>query len=98
MKIWDVLFRDDRGKNAETLLELDYSYAKVKAVLEELVTTDYVAGPTTDQLNKGPDLWVFGKEIKEREVYIKITIGFSGSSVICISFHFSEYPLKYPLK
>jgi hypothetical protein len=43
-------------------------------------------------------MWVFGKEVKQREVYIKITMGFPGTSTICISFHISEHPMKYPFK
>jgi hypothetical protein len=59
MKIWDVLFRDDRGKN---------------------------------------DMWVFGRVIKKKQVYIKITMGFKGASVLCISFHLAEHELNFPLK
>jgi hypothetical protein len=41
-------------------------------------------------------MWVFGKHVKKREVYIKITMGNPGDKVICISFHFSENALRYP--
>lgn len=98
MKIWDVVFRDDRGKNTQTLLELEMSYAAAKTVLENLEIADYSEGPVEDRLNKGPDLWVFGKTIQKREVYIKITLGAFGASVICISLHFAERPMQYPLK
>jgi hypothetical protein len=43
-------------------------------------------------------MWVFGKDVKKNEVYIKITMGFAGGSVICISFHTAEYPIRYPFK
>jgi hypothetical protein len=43
-------------------------------------------------------MWVFGKNVKGQEVYIKITLGFPISTTICISFHFAEYPMRYPLK
>ena len=98
MKIWDVLFRDDRSKNSQTLIDLELRPIERKVVLEGLKTKDYSEGPLEELLNGGADMWVFGKTIKEHEVYIKITMGILGSSVICISFHISEYKLNYPLK
>lgn len=98
MKIWDVLFRDDRGKNMQTLLVLEIAPSARKAVLEKLTVEDYNQGPLNDTLHKGPDLWIFGKHIKGREVYIKINMGVSGTSVICISFHLAERKMSYPLK
>lgn len=98
LKIWSVLFRDDRGKNTQTLLELEISQSDAKRVLEELTVPDYSRGPLPDRLHQGPDMWVFGKTIKGHEVYIKITLGAPGASVICISFHFAEHPMNYPLK
>lgn len=98
MKIWDVLFRDDRGKNAQALLTLEIRPNERKAILEKLETEDYSEGPLKETLYKGADMWVFGKVIKGREVYIKITMGAVGCSVICISFHLAQYPMNYPLK
>lgn len=34
----------------------------------------------------------------QREVYIKITLGYENGQTICISFHISEKPLIYPYK
>ena len=42
--------------------------------------------------------WVFGRSIKGREVYIKITMGKTNEDPICTSFHFSEFPMIYPYK
>lgn len=98
MSIWDVLFRDDRGKNALTLAELEIRPIERKKILEELVATDYSEGPLEEILYKGNDMWIFGKTVKKTEVYIKITMGIEGSSVICISFHIAEHPMNYPLK
>ena len=44
------------------------------------------------------EMWVFGKDVKGQEVYIKITLGLPNSSTICISFHIAEHPMTYPLK
>lgn len=98
MKIWDVIFRDDRGKNFKTLSELEIRSIDRKKVLEELDVTDYGGGPFEDTLYKGSEMWVFGKMIKNREVYIKISLGEAGSNVICISFHLAENKMTYPLR
>lgn len=96
--IWDVAYRVDRLKNQQTLLALEITQASIKNILSDLTLTDYAQGPLPDTLYKGPDMWVFGKWIKEREVYIKITIGQPSLPVICISFHLAEHPMNYPFK
>lgn len=96
--IWGVIFRDDRGKNAQCLLELDITPLLREDILKKIEVSDYCEGPVGEKLYGGCDMWVFGKTIKGREVYIKITLGFSGAQVICISFHVAEHPMKYPLK
>lgn len=98
MKFWDVLFRDDRGKNAQALVDLELRPIDRKAILEALEVKDYSEGPLEEKLYGGADMWVFGKAIKKQEVYIKITMGLQGSSVICISFHLAEHKMSYPLK
>jgi hypothetical protein len=45
MKIWDVLFRDDRGKNTQTLADLELRPIDRKRILEKLVIEDYSQGP-----------------------------------------------------
>ena len=98
LKIFDILYLDNREKNKKTLevLEIVPSYRKV--VIESLSHEDYVEGPLIDTLNKRGEMWVFGKDVKGREIYIKIMLGIANSQTICISFHISEHPLKYPFK
>uniref|UniRef100_UPI0040491EF4 hypothetical protein n=1 Tax=Flavobacterium sp. TaxID=239 RepID=UPI0040491EF4 len=98
MGIWDVLFRDERGKNAQTLADLELRPNERKAILESLTVKDYSQGPMEEKLYGGSDMWVFGKIVKKKEVYIKITLGALGASVICISFHLAEHKINYPLK
>jgi hypothetical protein len=98
MGFWDVLFRDDRGKNAQALVELELRPVERKAILEALETRDYCEGPLEEKLYGGSEMWVFGRTIKKKEVYIKITMGAMGSSVICISFHLAQHKMNYPLK
>ena len=98
LRFWDVLFRDDRGKNAQALIELELRPIERKAILEALETKDYSEGPIEEKLYGGADMWVFGKTVKKKEVYIKITMGAMSSSVICISFHLAQHKMNYPLK
>ena len=98
MRFWDVLFRDERGKNAQALLDLEFRPIDRNIVLQALEIKDYSEGPVEEKLYGGADMWVFGKTIKKREVYIKITMGPIGSSVICISFHLAQHKMNYPFK
>lgn len=98
MKFWDVLFRDDRGKNSQALIDLELRPVERKNILEVLETKDYSEGPLEEKLYGSANMWVFGKTIKKKEVYIKITMGAIGSSVICISFHLAQHKMNYPLK
>ena len=96
LEFWGLYIRLDRKKNAETLAELELNFLKVKAILNELKINNYAQGPEEDILYKNQDMWIFGKNIKGKEVYIKITLGQLSDKVICISFHFSEHPMQYP--
>lgn len=92
--IWGIIFRDDRGKNMQTLLDLDITPVFREKVLRELEITDYHSGPQSENLNGGADMWIFRKHIKGQEIYIKVTLGFPGAQVICISFHIAEHPMR----
>ena len=98
MKIYGILYRDDRGKNQSTLEELEIVPSFREVVIENLVVDDYVQGPVVDELNKLGEMWVFGKDVKGREVYIKIMLGGVDCQTICISFHLAEHKLVYPFK
>lgn len=98
MKVFGIIYRDDRGKNRQTLEELEIVPMYRKVVIESLTVEDYVQGPVIDELNRLGEMWVFGKDVKGREIYIKIMLGCAGSQTICISFHIAEHPLSYPFK
>ena len=97
-QIFGIRFRDDRGKNRDALLQLDITPLQREVIVKNLLVHDYVEGPVIDELNKSGEMWVFGKDVKEREVYIKITLGYENGQTICISFHVAEHPLNYPFK
>ena len=98
MDFWGLYVRINRPKNNDTLYALELSANDVKGVLKKLELEDYSEGPVLDTLYRKSELWVFGKVIKEHEVYIKIQLGEPGCNTICISFHFAEYTMKYPFK
>lgn len=97
-KVFGIVFRDDRGKNMQTLLELEITPKFREQVIANLEYVDYAEGPLPDLLNKMSDMWVFGKRVKGREVYIKITMGANNASAICISFHIAEQSITYKFK
>ena len=80
------------------MLELDITQSQRELIVKSFLPQDYVQGPVIDELNKLKEIWVFGKDVKGREVYIKISLGYQNGRTICISFHIAEHPLKYPFK
>lgn len=85
-----------RPVNTQALLDLEITPKQREAYIDQLVVEDYSEGPLdNDQYGTDP-MWVFGKTIKDKEIYIKITI--AQLNVICISFHTSQYSMNYPLK
>jgi hypothetical protein len=98
IKIFGILFLDDRGKNQQTLHDLEISPAIRREIIADLKIEDYSEGPLDEKMRGLLPMWVFGKNVKEREVYIKISMGIENSSAICISFHLSEHPINFPYK
>jgi len=98
MKIWGILYLDRRPKNAQTLLDLEIAPGKRTEIVESLEASDYIEGPKDDVHGAIAPLWVFGKTVKGKELYIKISLGVPESEAICISFHTAEYQLQYPLR
>jgi hypothetical protein len=97
-RTWRVIFKDERKKNKQALLDLEITPKDRKDVLFDLKAEDYSEGPIKDELDIGSGLWVFGKKVESEEVYIKITLGKRSRPVICISFHVAEHNMSYPLK
>jgi hypothetical protein len=98
LKVWQITFRDERSKNTQTLADLEILPIERKKIIESLTLEDYCQGPIKDELFGISDMWVFGKEIKHHELYIKVALGLPNNNVICHSFHISEHKLNYPLK
>jgi hypothetical protein len=98
LEVFQIYFVDTRKKNTIAYLGLEITPAQRKDIIKGIKTDDYSQGPLDDKIYGNASLWVFGKIIKKKEIYIKISMGRPGLSVICISFHLAEHPMKYPLK
>ena len=96
-KIYQIYFIN-RTKNIKALSELDITPAYREEVIKTITAEDYTEGPIIDTLNQLGELWVFGKNVKGVEVYIKISLGRPDNRTICISFHPAEHPMTYPFK
>ena len=98
MDVFDVIF-ENREKNIQALLDLEITSVRRKQYLRSLLVEDYISGPNADTNDKSRfPYWEFGKSIKNKDVYIKISLNKENKSVICISFHLAEFPLKYRYK
>jgi hypothetical protein len=98
ISIYDIYFLDDRGKNQQALSDLEISPDDRKSIISKLTVKDYSDGPLPERMRGILPMWIFGKEIKAKEVYIKISMGAENDKAICISFHIAEFPMKYPFK
>jgi hypothetical protein len=98
MEVFGILFLDDRGKNQQTLHDLEISPTKRKEIISSLKAEDYSQGPLEEKMRGILPMWVFGKQVKKKEVYIKVSVGVENSGAVCISFHIAEHPMNYPLK
>lgn len=58
MNIWGAIFRDDRGKNMQCLLELDITPLYRNEILKGLELEDYSEGPLQERLYGGTEMWV----------------------------------------
>ena len=98
VEVFDILFWDERDKNNNTLHHLQITANERKDIVKTITPEDNSEGPIRNMLNRFGDLWVFGKDVKGQEVYIKICYGLPNRSTICISFHVAEFPMNYPYK
>lgn len=86
-----------REKNLAFLAKFGVSIPTVKKCILGLSTDNYCSGPSRDLSAKNHnDVWVFGTELENREIYIKLSLGDTIDKVICISFHEAEFPMTYP--
>jgi len=88
-----------RDENRQTLSELGLTKRNLEEILLGLTVLDYCKGPDADRDQPG-EIWVFGKEVKDEDIYIKLKVANVKAKKIakCISFHIAKFKLKYPYK
>ena len=95
MDVWGIFFLN-RGKNLDAAIRLNLRETERKEIIRSLIPGDYVE-TINDALSYG-EMWVFGRDFNDKELYIKISLGRPGSNTICISFHEAEHPINYAYK
>jgi len=93
----------DRRKNLQGLVDLGLTIDGMKEVLAQLGVDNYCAGPEPEHDDSSKEVWFFGYNLNEIEVYIKLRLAEvsnwkNPSAAIVWSFHEAEYTLRYPLK
>lgn len=55
-------------------------------------------GPLEGKMHNILPMWVFGIILKEKEIYIKVSMGVENTQAVCISFHVAEFKMSFPFK
>jgi hypothetical protein len=86
-----------RHANVACLAELGLTRKNQREEILALTVSDYCEGPEPDKDRPG-EIWVFGKRIGGKEVYIKLKIARVGKEKMakCLSFHPAKHPLCFP--
>lgn len=81
------------------MLDLDYDALDIVERMKELTIAEYSETLIDKDDDKPPLLFVFGKDINSRLVYIKLKIkGEQTKRVLCLSFHYAKHDMVFPYK
>ena len=83
-KMWGIFFLN-RDKNIEALKSLGITPHVREEIIESIDVLDYVE--SIMDFSSFGEMWVFGKDYDNTELYIKISMGKPNNKTICISFH-----------
>lgn len=82
-----------------TMMDLDYDSSDIVERLKELTVSDYSETLIDKEDDKPPLLFVFGKDINSKLIYIKLKIkGETKKKVLCLSFHYAKHNMEFPYK
>jgi hypothetical protein len=88
---------DENYSTPHTLLDLDYDTYDVVDRLKELTIEEYSETLIDRDDVNPPLLFVFGKNINSKQVYIKLKIkGQETKYVLCVSFHYAKEKMVFP--
>lgn len=80
-----------------TLLDLDYDHSDIVERLKELTISEYSETLVDKDDLHPPLLFVFGKDINNKLVYIKLKIkGTQKRRILCVSFHYAKEKMSFP--
>ena len=92
-------FWNSKIENKSTLLDLDYDLYDVVKILSELDIQNYSETVFDSDNDNPPLLFVFGKEISKKEIYIKVKVRVNPErKIVCVSFHWAQHTMLYPYK
>lgn len=82
-----------------TMTDLEYDSLDVVERLKELTVAEYSETLMDKDDDKPPLLFVFGKDINGKLIYIKLKIkGESARRVLCLSFHYAKHDMEFPYR
>lgn len=79
-----------------TLLDLDYDAEDIVDRLKELKVEEYSETKIDKDDVNPPTLFVFGKDINGRLIYVKLKIRDQKKQVLCVSFHYAKNRMEFP--
>lgn len=89
---------DQKFSTPYTLLDLDYDTEDIVNHLKELKLSEYSETKIdTDDVHP-PVLFVFGKDISDRLIYVKLKIRDGGRKVVCVYFHYAKRTMLFPYR
>lgn len=87
---------EDPHTTFNTLINLEFDKTDVRNEILALQISDYLETFIDDKDDTSPPFYVFGRKIKNNEVYIKVKIRDRKTrKVFCVSFHMARFP--FPL-
>ena len=90
---------DEEYSTPYALLDLDYDSEDVVNRLKELTVAEYSETKIDKDDFNPPLLFVFGKDINRRLVYMKLKIKKKENlrkHILCVSFHYAKEKMKFP--
>lgn len=80
-----------------TLIDLEFDSSDIAATLRELQKENYSETLFDNEDIAPPALFVFGKVLQGKTVYIKLKIKeVDHKFILCLAFHYAKYEMRYP--
>lgn len=81
-----------------TMLDLEFDDEDVLSIIKSLELENYSHTLIDCDNDEPPYLFVFGKVIQGKPVYIKYKIREERRIIICVSFHYPKVTMEFPYK